>query len=54
MRDVYAGSRYTTGTPALAIARDAARRHGGTRTVGRSASGGALFELTLPDATRGG
>jgi signal transduction histidine kinase len=38
----------------LAIARDVARRHGGTLTVGRSASGGALFELTLPDAVRGG
>jgi signal transduction histidine kinase len=38
----------------LAIARDVARRHGGTLTVGRSASGGALFELTLPEANRGG
>ncbi|MFJ8073181.1 ATP-binding protein [Streptomyces sp. NPDC096176] len=34
----------------LAIARDVARRHGGTLTVARSASGGALFELTLPQA----
>ncbi|MEU0369983.1 HAMP domain-containing sensor histidine kinase [Streptomyces sp. NPDC006283] len=34
----------------LAIARDVARRHGGTLTVARSASGGALFELTLPEA----
>ncbi|MGX2994462.1 sensor histidine kinase [Streptomyces sp. JNUCC 64] len=32
----------------LAIARDVARRHGGTLTVRESASGGALFELTLP------
>ncbi|MFF3290585.1 ATP-binding protein [Streptomyces sp. NPDC003023] len=39
----------------LAIARDVALRHGGTLTVGRSASGGALFELALPDdAARGG
>ncbi|MEV6393319.1 HAMP domain-containing sensor histidine kinase [Streptomyces sp. NPDC051907] len=34
----------------LAIARDVARRHGGTLTVGRSPAGGALFELALPAA----
>ncbi|MFF8287741.1 ATP-binding protein [Streptomyces sp. NPDC016309] len=34
----------------LAIARDVAVRHGGTLTVGRAASGGALFELRLPAA----
>ncbi|MFI1827885.1 sensor histidine kinase [Streptomyces sp. NPDC020412] len=32
----------------LAIARDVARRHGGTLTVGRSAAGGAQFVLRLP------
>ncbi|MDX3854698.1 HAMP domain-containing sensor histidine kinase [Streptomyces sp. AK02-01A] len=32
----------------LAIARDVARRHGGTLTGGRSPAGGALFELRLP------
>ncbi|MEU9984917.1 HAMP domain-containing sensor histidine kinase [Streptomyces sp. NPDC050856] len=32
----------------LAIARDVARRHGGSLTVRRAASGGALFELRLP------
>ncbi|MGX1506114.1 UNVERIFIED_CONTAM: signal transduction histidine kinase [Streptomyces graminofaciens] len=37
----------------LAIARDVAHRHRGTLTVGRSPSGGAVFELTLPDAARG-
>ena len=39
---------------AVAIARDVARRHGGTLTVARSAYGGALFELTLPQAPREG
>jgi signal transduction histidine kinase len=34
----------------LAIARDVAHRHGGALTVGRSTSGGAVFELALPDA----
>ncbi|MFI0959977.1 sensor histidine kinase [Streptomyces sp. NPDC021080] len=34
----------------LAIARDVARRHGGTLTVGEAPSGGALFELRLPVA----
>ncbi|MFF3751004.1 ATP-binding protein [Streptomyces sp. NPDC002018] len=34
----------------LAIARDVARRHGGTLTVGRAPSGGARFELRLPPA----
>lgn len=34
----------------LAIARDVARRHGGTLTAGRAPSGGALFELCLPAA----
>ncbi|TXS56952.1 sensor histidine kinase [Streptomyces sp. t39] len=37
----------------LAIARDVARRHGGTLTVGSSPRGGALFELRLPAAGRG-
>ncbi|ELP67293.1 sensor histidine kinase [Streptomyces turgidiscabies] len=32
----------------LAIARDVAVRHGGTLTVGETATGGALFELRLP------
>jgi signal transduction histidine kinase len=32
----------------LAIARDVARRHGGTLTVGQAPAGGALFELRLP------
>ncbi|MFB7336776.1 sensor histidine kinase [Streptomyces adustus] len=32
----------------LAIARDVARRHGGTLTATESPSGGALFELSLP------
>ncbi|MER5402074.1 HAMP domain-containing sensor histidine kinase [Streptomyces sp. NPDC002599] len=32
----------------LAIARDVARRHGGTLTAGEAPSGGALFELSLP------
>ncbi|MFH0521989.1 sensor histidine kinase [Streptomyces sp. M41] len=32
----------------LAIARDVAVRHGGTLTVGRAPTGGALFELRLP------
>ncbi|MEU9608794.1 HAMP domain-containing sensor histidine kinase [Streptomyces sp. NPDC048057] len=32
----------------LAIARDVARRHGGTLTVGRSRAGGAQFVLRLP------
>ncbi|MFD9004066.1 sensor histidine kinase [Streptomyces sp. NPDC059582] len=32
----------------LAIARDIARRHGGTLTAGGAPSGGALFELRLP------
>ncbi|NBE50690.1 sensor histidine kinase [Streptomyces boluensis] len=32
----------------LAIARDVARRHGGTLTVGESADGGALFQVRLP------
>ncbi|MEU1282506.1 HAMP domain-containing sensor histidine kinase [Streptomyces sp. NPDC005805] len=39
----------------LAIARDVARRHGGTLTVSRAPEGGALFELRLPveaDASR--
>ncbi|GAA3492045.1 HAMP domain-containing sensor histidine kinase [Streptomyces cremeus] len=31
----------------LAIARDVARRHGGTLTAGRAADGGALFRLVL-------
>ncbi|MEV7867625.1 HAMP domain-containing sensor histidine kinase [Streptomyces sp. NPDC088124] len=35
----------------LAIARDVAERHGGTLTVGRAPSGGALFELRLPAVT---
>ncbi|MER5755199.1 HAMP domain-containing sensor histidine kinase [Streptomyces sp. NPDC002088] len=35
----------------LAIARDVARRHGGTLTAGEAPSGGALFELRLPVAT---
>ncbi|MFD3452333.1 sensor histidine kinase [Streptomyces sp. NPDC058691] len=35
----------------LAIARDVARRHGGTLTAGEAPSGGALFELNLPMAT---
>ncbi|MFE2585028.1 sensor histidine kinase [Streptomyces sp. NPDC059378] len=35
----------------LAIARDVARRHGGTLTAAESPSGGALFELTLPTAS---
>ncbi|MER5600049.1 HAMP domain-containing sensor histidine kinase [Streptomyces sp. NPDC002265] len=35
----------------LAIARDVARRHGGTLTATESPSGGALFELTLPTAS---
>ncbi|MEU1708154.1 HAMP domain-containing sensor histidine kinase [Streptomyces sp. NPDC005706] len=35
----------------LAIARDVARRHGGTLTAGEAPSGGALFELRLPAAT---
>ncbi|MFB7241032.1 two-component sensor histidine kinase [Streptomyces populi] len=34
----------------LAIARDVARRHGGTLTAGEAPSGGALFELRLPVA----
>lgn len=34
----------------LAIARDVARRHGGTLTVGQATAGGALFELRLPAA----
>ncbi|MFG2947148.1 sensor histidine kinase [Streptomyces adustus] len=34
----------------LAIARDVARRHGGTLTATESPSGGALFELILPAA----
>ncbi|MFF4835055.1 sensor histidine kinase [Streptomyces sp. NPDC001315] len=34
----------------LAIARDVARRHGGTLTAGEAPSGGALFELRLPAA----
>ncbi|MET9801231.1 HAMP domain-containing sensor histidine kinase [Streptomyces sp. NPDC006368] len=34
----------------LAIARDIAVRHGGTLTVRRSPSGGALFELRLPSS----
>ncbi|MFE4698383.1 sensor histidine kinase [Streptomyces sp. NPDC056738] len=34
----------------LAIARDVARRHGGTLTAGEAPSGGALFELCLPVA----
>jgi signal transduction histidine kinase len=34
----------------LAIARDVARRHGGTLTAGEAPSGGALFELSLPAA----
>ncbi|GGZ31928.1 two-component sensor histidine kinase [Streptomyces inusitatus] len=34
----------------LAIARDVAERHGGSLTVGRAATGGALFELRLPAA----
>ncbi|QOV35483.1 HAMP domain-containing histidine kinase [Streptomyces ferrugineus] len=34
----------------LAIARDVAVRHGGTLTVGRAPTGGALFELRLPQA----
>ncbi|MGC9540786.1 sensor histidine kinase [Streptomyces sp. UG1] len=34
----------------LAIARDVAVRHGGTLTVGRAPTGGALFELRLPRA----
>ncbi|MFC9273262.1 sensor histidine kinase [Streptomyces zhihengii] len=37
----------------LAIARDVARRHGGTLTVGSSPRGGALFELRLPKAGDG-
>ncbi|MEU3245445.1 MULTISPECIES: sensor histidine kinase [unclassified Streptomyces] len=32
----------------LAIARDVARRHGGTLTAGEAAEGGALFTLRLP------
>ncbi|MQS34601.1 sensor histidine kinase [Streptomyces katsurahamanus] len=32
----------------LAIARDVAERHGGSLTVGRAPTGGALFELRLP------
>ncbi len=32
----------------LAIARDVAVRHGGTLTVDRAPTGGALFELRLP------
>ncbi|MGW0732812.1 sensor histidine kinase [Streptomyces sp. NPDC002851] len=32
----------------LAIARDVVQRHGGSLTVGRSAQGGALFEMRLP------
>ncbi|GAA2224535.1 HAMP domain-containing sensor histidine kinase [Streptomyces amakusaensis] len=35
----------------LAIARDVAERHGGSLTVGRAATGGALFELRLPAAS---
>jgi signal transduction histidine kinase len=35
----------------LAIARDVARRHGGTLTAGEAPSGGALFTLSLPTAT---
>ncbi|MEU1464431.1 HAMP domain-containing sensor histidine kinase [Streptomyces sp. NPDC005727] len=35
----------------LPIARDVARRHGGTLTAGEAPSGGALFELRLPAAT---
>ncbi|MGW4435064.1 sensor histidine kinase [Streptomyces sp. NPDC004596] len=34
----------------LAIARDVARRHGGTLTAGEAPSGGGLFELRLPAA----
>ncbi|MFF8954288.1 sensor histidine kinase [Streptomyces sp. NPDC014894] len=34
----------------LAIARDVAERHGGSLTVGRAPTGGALFELRLPAA----
>ncbi len=34
----------------LAIARDLARRHGGTLTAGRTAGGGALFRLVLEPA----
>ncbi|MFD5639867.1 sensor histidine kinase [Streptomyces sp. NPDC127077] len=34
----------------LAIARDVARRHGGTLTAGEAPAGGALFELCLPAA----
>lgn len=37
----------------LAIARDVARRHGGTLTVRSSPRGGALFELRLPSAGAG-
>ena len=47
-------SRDECAGPAVAIARDVARRHGGTLTVARSAYGGALFELTLPQAPREG
>ncbi|MFI1865876.1 sensor histidine kinase [Streptomyces jumonjinensis] len=37
----------------LAIARDVAERHGGSLTVGRAPTGGALFELRLPAASPG-
>ncbi len=35
----------------FAIARDVARRHGGTFTAHEAQTGGALFELRLPTAT---